>query len=81
MYARKLGLDEAAFEACLEQGKYAAEVEKGYSDGTAAGITGTPGFFIGKTGANGTIEGTFIKGAQPITAFRQVIDRLIEEGK
>jgi protein-disulfide isomerase len=80
-YALKLNLDDAAFEACLEQGKYATKVEKNYADGSAVGITGTPGFFIGKTGANGTIEGTFIRGAQPIVAFRQVIDRLLEDGK
>jgi protein-disulfide isomerase len=80
-HARKLDLDDTSFEDCLEQGKYAAKVEKNYAEGTAAGITGTPSFFIGKTGADGTIEGTFMRGAQPVTAFRQVIDRLLEEGK
>jgi protein-disulfide isomerase len=80
-YARSLGLEATAFDACLEQGKYAAKINTDYTDGSAAGITGTPSFFIGKTGSNETIEGTLIRGAQPLPAFRQEIDRLLEESK
>jgi protein-disulfide isomerase len=77
-HASSLDLEPTAFNNCLEQGKYAAEIDKDFADGSAAGVTGTPSFFIGKTSPNGTIEGTLIRGAQPITAFRQVIDRLLE---
>jgi protein-disulfide isomerase len=77
-YARDLGLDLAVFEACLDEGKYAAEVDKDAADGAASGVTGTPSFFIGKTGSDGTIEGTLIRGAQAITAFKQEIDRLLK---
>ena len=80
-YARSLDLEATAFDACLEQGKYAAEINTDYADGSAAGITGTPSFFIGKTGPNETIEGTLIRGAQPLSVFRQEIDRLLEESK
>jgi protein-disulfide isomerase len=80
-FARELGLETDAFNACLDQGKYADAVNQHQAAGSAAGITGTPGFFVGKTGADGTIEATFIKGAQPVTTFRQVIDRLLEEQK
>jgi protein-disulfide isomerase len=80
-HARNLDLEPTAFDHCLEQGKYTAEVDKDFADGSAAGVTGTPSFFIGKTSPNGTIEGTLIRGAQPITAFRQVIDRLLEQEK
>ena len=80
-FARDLGLDADAFNACLDQGTYAEAVNQHLAAGSQAGITGTPGFFIGKTGAEGTIEAAFIKGAQPITAFRQVIDGLLESPK
>jgi hypothetical protein len=33
---------------------------------------------VGKARADGTIEGPLIRGAQPITAFRQAIDRLLD---
>jgi protein-disulfide isomerase len=77
-HASSLNLEPTAFNNCLEQGKYAAEIDKDFADGSAAGVTGTPSFFIGKTGPNGTIEGTLLRGAQPITAFRQMIDRLLD---
>jgi protein-disulfide isomerase len=78
-YARRLSLDASAFDACLEQGKYAAAVQKDVEEGTAAGVQGTPGFFLGKTQPDDTVQGIAIKGAQPITAFRQAIDRLLGE--
>jgi protein-disulfide isomerase len=80
-FARDLGLDTDAFNACLDQGTYAEAVNQHLAAGSQAGIAGTPGFFIGKTSAEGTLEATFIKGAQPITAFRQVIDGLLEGQK
>jgi protein-disulfide isomerase len=78
-YARQLGLHAAAFTTCLTQGKYAAEVQQDLADGTTAGVQGTPGFFLGKTQADGTIQGTFIRGAQPLAVFRQTIERLLGE--
>ena len=78
IYARSLGLEAATFETCLEQGTYAAGVQKDYEDGIAAGVQGTPGFFVGKTRTDDTIQAVAFKGAQPITAFRQVINQLLE---
>ena len=48
-YARRLPLDPVAFEACLAHGKYAAKVQQDAEEGLAAGVRGTPGFFLGKT--------------------------------
>lgn len=78
-YARSLGLGSKVFDECLDKGKYTAEVQKDFEDGSAAGVQGTPSFFIGKTGQNGTIQGTLVRGAQPIAAFSQVIERLLGE--
>ena len=78
-YARTLQLDSTAFDACLEQGKYAAEVRKDCEDGVAPGVSGTLGFFLGKTGPDDTIQGTLIIGARPFPVFRQAIADLLEE--
>ena len=41
------------------------EIQKDVSDGSAAGISGTPGFII---------NGKVISGAQPFSVFQQIID-------
>ena len=76
-HARQLGLNASAFETCLEQGTYAAAIQQNLEDGLAAGVQGTPGFFLGKTRPDGIIQGTFIRGAQPLAAFQQAIERLL----
>jgi protein-disulfide isomerase len=77
-YARQLGLRPGDFDACLGQGTYAAKVQEDYEAGVVAGVQGTPGFFLGRTRPDGMMQGTFIKGAQPVTAFQQAIERLLE---
>lgn len=64
-YAADLGLDQEAFDSCLDNGDMAAEVAADMSDGVAAGIKGTPGFII---------DGELVSGAQPFANFKQVID-------
>lgn len=78
-FARSMKLDLEIFNTCLDNGKYAKWVDTDVAAGSAAGVTGTPGFFIGKTQKDGTIVTTAMKGAQPAAAFSQVIDRLLEE--
>lgn len=57
---------------------FANAISENLAAGSAVGVTGTPSFFIGKTGKDGSIEGINVKGSQPIASFRQVIDGLIE---
>ena len=64
-YAQQLGLNVAMFNNCLDSGKYANEVAKDLADGTSYGVSGTPAFFV---------NGNFIEGAQPYSAFQEVID-------
>ncbi|MDO8519689.1 MAG: thioredoxin domain-containing protein [Deltaproteobacteria bacterium] len=64
-YAKKLGLNESKFNQCLDSGKFAQEVEKDANDGAAAGVSGTPAYFV---------NGIFISGAQPFEKFQSVID-------
>jgi protein-disulfide isomerase len=77
-YAQSLRLDPVAFDACVAQGTYAAAVQQDVDDGTAAGVKGTPAFFLGKTRPEDTMHGTFISGAQPLTAFREAVERLLD---
>src|SRR5437016_14413864 len=46
-YAIKVPLNADEFNACLESGKYAGEIEKEIAEGSQAGVSGTPAFFIG----------------------------------
>lgn len=64
-YAADLGLDTGKFNTCLDSGAMASEVQKDFNDGQAAGVSGTPTFFI---------NGQKLVGAQPFTAFKPVID-------
>jgi protein-disulfide isomerase len=63
--AAKTGLDPAAFKACADGRKTQALVEADVKDGEAAGVTGTPAFFI---------NGIPLRGALPAEEFRKVID-------
>jgi protein-disulfide isomerase len=63
--AEKLSLDSAALELCLESGKHRNEIEKDYQEALQAGINGTPAFYI---------NGIFLNGSQPASAFEQIID-------
>ena len=63
--ARSLGLDTKQFDSCLSGGKYKSAVGKDLQEGIAAGVSGTPGFFI---------NGIFLNGARPAPEFEKVID-------
>ena len=63
--ATTLGLDATKFNECLDSGKMKKTVEEDTAAGKKVGVTGTPAFFI---------NGTMLSGAQPIEAFKEVID-------
>ncbi len=66
--AHSLGLNEASFRSCITGGKFKRQIEQDVQDGTKAGVSGTPGFFI---------NGEFMNGAQPEAAFEKVIERAL----
>ena len=61
-WAKELGYN---IDSCLDSKKYLNEVKKDIADGSAAGVQGTPAFFV---------NGQLISGAQPFSAFKTVID-------
>ena len=61
-WAKDLGYN---IDDCLDSGKFKSEVQKDLSDATSAGGQGTPYFVI---------NGKPLSGAQPYSAFKQVID-------
>ncbi|MAG38038.1 disulfide bond formation protein DsbA [Candidatus Pacearchaeota archaeon] len=66
-WAKELGYD---ISNCVDKGETRAEVQKDLRDAAAAGGRGTPYFVI--MGEDG--EGTALSGAQPFSAFQQIID-------
>lgn len=67
--ARTLGLDAAKLQACLDSRKYEAEMRADMNEAASLGIQSTPTFLV---------NGVLISGAQPASAFRQVIDTELE---
>jgi protein-disulfide isomerase len=82
-YAKDSGADGAQFKTCLDSGKETAKVKADQAAGQKAGVSGTPGFFVGTTQTDPkTIKATkFINGAMPYASFKDAIDTLLAEAK
>ncbi|HZJ55009.1 MAG TPA: thioredoxin domain-containing protein [Myxococcaceae bacterium] len=64
-HATEVGLDAQKFGQCLDSGDKKKTVDADQQAGLAAGVGGTPAFFI---------NGIFLNGAQPLDEFKKVID-------
>ncbi len=67
--ASDVGLDRAQFDECLSSGQFKGEVDKDIAAAQAAGVSGTPAFFI---------NGRQLDGAQPFEKFQEIIDEELE---
>jgi len=68
--AARLGLDQQAFDSCLDTGRYVEQVQNDLAAGRSVGVTGTPALFV-----NGIpVEG----GAVPYETVAEVIDEELE---
>src|SRR5215469_11967606 len=64
-HATEVGMDVQKFDQCLESGDKKKSVDADQQAGLAAGVGGTPAFFI---------NGIFLNGAQPMDEFKKTID-------
>ena len=69
-YAAELGLDRDAFARCLDERRFAADVDRDVEQAQALGINSTPTFLI---------NGQRVIGATSIDEFRSVIDKALQE--
>ena len=79
-HAQAIGLDVAAFEACMSSNKYAQAVRKDMSEARKAGATGTPSFVLARTVPDdpGRVMGiAFIRGARQFQDFKIAIDQAL----
>lgn len=67
--ASDVGLDRKQFDDCVAAGKFADQIDKDLAAGQAAGVNGTPAFFI---------NGRMLDGAQPFEKFQEIIDEELE---
>jgi len=70
-YAKSLGMDATKFDKCLDSGEKKTLVDDDLKAGSAAGVSGTPAFFI---------NGIFVNGAQPYEHMKQAVDRELRKG-
>ena len=69
--AKSLGLDYAAWETCVDSGKYIAAVEADGAEAAGLGISGTPAFLV---------NGILISGARPKESFTRIIEAELSRG-
>jgi protein-disulfide isomerase len=77
-YAQSASLDVDKFKACIDSDKYKAAIDNDIAEGTAAGVSGTPSFVLGRI-QNGRIEGVRIVGAMPYAQFDAKIQELLKQ--
>jgi protein-disulfide isomerase len=79
-YAQESGVEPAKFKQCVDADVHGAKIRQDLADAQAAGITGTPTFFIGFAEPGGTVKVVRrIQGAQPFPVFKAAIDGLLAE--
>jgi protein-disulfide isomerase len=64
-WAKQIGLDVDKFKADLDSGKFRAKVKKDEADGEAAGVYGTPAFFI---------DGKLYNGPMTMDAVKPILE-------
>lgn len=67
--ASDIGLDRTKFDDCMATQEFKAEIDQDIAAAQAAGVNGTPAFFI---------NGRLMDGAQPFERFKEIIDEELE---
>lgn len=64
-FAGELGLDQTAFDECLDSDRHTQAVKDDTDSGRAVGVGGTPATFV---------NGQIVEGAQPFEVFKNLIE-------
>jgi protein-disulfide isomerase len=72
IYAQQLSLEMAGFNACVDTGRYSADIQREIAEAAVLAVNATPTFVIGKS-EQGVLEGVRVSGAQPMAAFDAAI--------
>jgi protein-disulfide isomerase len=82
-HAVTLGLDQPAFERCLNDGRYTKAIFEDRQEANQWGFHGTPGFILVRTATEPTDKepAVAIPGAFPFEMFAEEIDRLLANDK
>jgi protein-disulfide isomerase len=77
-YAQNASMDVDKFKTCVASDKYRAAIDKDVAEGTAAGVSGTPSFVLGRV-ENGKLEGVRLVGAMPYPQFEAKIKEMLAQ--
>jgi len=70
--------DMDAFNQCLDNNKYETRVARDIQVGQSVGITGTPGFIIGRYDPkSGILKGELLSGARPEVEFENMVSKYL----
>lgn len=75
--AKDLGVNMDKYNTCMSENRYNDTIDKDFSDGTKAGVTGTPGFVIGVLDKDGNVKGKLVSGAYPYETFKTLLDDML----
>ena len=68
LYAAELGLDHDAFARCIDERRFAADVERDVVQAQALGVNGTPAFLV---------NGRRVVGAPSFEEFRAIVEEAL----
>jgi predicted DsbA family dithiol-disulfide isomerase len=71
-YAGEVELNLEAFQVCVDERRFEAEIDADLGEGREAGVTGTPAFFV---------NGIAVKGARPLEHFVGIIESELRKGE
>jgi protein-disulfide isomerase len=71
--ARSLGMDGKKFDACMDTGRYAEQVQNDQKEGQRAGVTGTPAIYLNGTPVDG--------GSVPFSVLEAAIEKELARAK
>ena len=77
-YAQAASMDVPKFQACVDSDKYRAAIDKDIAEGSAAGVSGTPSFVLGRV-ENGQLQGVRMVGAMPYAQFEAKIQDMLKQ--